>query len=136
MTKSLEAAVSSLNVEQPKIPPASEVVATAPPVSPPSVDQLITDKKIETLKSSGFQIQVGAVRSTGGAESEWRRLKRKNPELLGKMKLFITKADLGPSKGIFYRLRAGPIADEATARGLCKKLTKRKVGCLIVRPGE
>lgn len=160
MTKSLEAAVSSLKVKQPTVPPVGEVVATTPPASPPpvpksspapgsvpvpksspvtqlgSVSKPGNDRKGKTVKAKGFQIQVGAVRSPTDAKSEWQRLRRKNPKLLGKMKLFITKADLGPSRGIFYRLRAGPIKDASVARKLCKELTKRKVGCLIVRPGE
>ncbi len=136
MTKSLEAAVSSLNIDQPKTPPAGEVISASPPASPPVVTKPGIGGKNGTSKTGEFYIQVGAVRSPGGAKREWQRLRRKNPKLLGNMKLFITKADLGPKKGIFYRLRAGPIADEATTSGLCRELTKRKVGCLIVRPGE
>ena len=45
----------------------------------------------------------------------------------------MTKADLG-AKGVFYRLRAGPLADEKAARQLCRELTKRQVGCLIIKP--
>ena len=50
------------------------------------------------------------------------------------MGLIVTKAHLGPGKGIFYRLRAGPIANETAARTLCQQLTKRKIGCLIIKP--
>jgi len=49
--------------------------------------------------------------------------------------LSVTKADLGPKKGVFYRLRVGPVADEAAARALCANLAKREMGCLVVRPG-
>ena len=48
----------------------------------------------------------------------------------------MTKAELGPARGVFYRLRAGPLADEAAARRLCARLSKRKVGCLIIKPGQ
>ena len=61
-------------------------------------------------------------------------LTSKHLDLLGRLGLTITKADLGAGKGIFYRLRAGPLADEGTARGLCKQLTRRQIGCLVIRP--
>jgi hypothetical protein len=32
-------------------------------------------------------------------------------------------------------LRAGPLADKATARALCQVLAKKKVGCLVIPPG-
>ncbi len=80
-------------------------------------------------------MQLAAVRSLERAQGEWDRLRRMNADLLGKLALSVVKAELGPNKGVFYRLRAGPLADEATARALCANLTKRKVGCLVVRPG-
>ena len=88
----------------------------------------------EAKTAPAYKVQVGAVRSLERAQGEWERLRRKNPDLLGKLALSITKADLGPKKGVFYRLRAGPVADEAAARALCANLAKRKMGCLVVRP--
>ena len=75
------------------------------------------------------------MRSLERAQGEWERLRRKNSDLLGKLALSVTKADLGPKKGVFYRLRAGPVADEAAARALCAKLARHRMGCLVVRPG-
>jgi hypothetical protein len=43
------------------------------------------------------------------------------------------RADLG-SKGVFFRLRAGPLASESAAKKICAELTKRKVGCLVIKP--
>ena len=67
------------------------------------------------------------------AQREWSRLRKNHSDLLGKLELSVIKADLGPGKGLFYRLRAGPLASKAAARNLCAKLAKRKVGCLIAR---
>ncbi len=137
MTKSLEAAVSSLDVKQPTVPPKAEVLSAVPPASaPPPPELKVKDdpEKAAAGKSRDYRVQLAAVRSPSGAKNEWKRLKRKYPDLLDGLSLFITKVDLGLEKGIFYRLRAGPVADEAAARRLCEKLTKRKVGCLIVRP--
>lgn len=89
-----------------------------------------------TISSLAYQIQIAAVRSEDKATSEWERLKKKHGDLLGGYTLNVVRADLGADKGIFYRLRAGPIASEDVAKALCGNLAKRKVGCLIVRPGN
>ena len=89
----------------------------------------------EAKTAPAYKVQVAAVRSLERAQGEWERLRRKNSALLGNLTLSVTKADLGPKKGVFYRLRAGPLADEAAARALCAKLAEHKMGCLVVRPG-
>ena len=81
-----------------------------------------------------YLVQLAAARSPQGARSEWERLRKKHLDLLGDLELKVTKADLGARKGVYYRLRAGPLADEKAARQLCKQLTKRQVGCLIIKP--
>jgi hypothetical protein len=112
--------------------PAAPVEAktqTAMP-TPPQPQPAVT-----TVSKLAYQIQIAAVRSRDRAESEWARLKKKHGDLLGGYALNIVRADLGADKGIFFRLRAGPIAGEDVAQALCQNLAKRKVGCLIVRPG-
>ncbi|MBB53033.1 MAG: hypothetical protein CMF67_01535 [Magnetovibrio sp.] len=83
-----------------------------------------------------FRIQLAAARTPEGAQSEWDRIRQKHVDLLGKFGLTVTKADLGPKKGVFYRLRIGPLANETAARELCKELSMRKMGCLVVMPGR
>jgi cell division septation protein DedD len=85
--------------------------------------------------SGKFLVQLAAVRSVERATIEWSRLRRKHPDLLKGLSLVVTKADLGPEKGTFYRLRAGPIAKETEAKTLCTRLSRRKIGCLVVRDG-
>jgi hypothetical protein len=127
------------------VPPPTKPVETKPakPLqTPPAKTETAVPSKPKptpppkkTVKPTRVhQIQIAAVRSPKGARGEWKRLQRKHRELLGKLKLSIVKADLGPKKGIYYRLRAGPVADERAARSLCAALKKRKVGCMIVRP--
>ncbi len=79
-----------------------------------------------------YRLQLTAVRSAEAAEREWQRLRRAHGDLLGQLTSSIEQADLG-SKGVFYRLRVGPIPDMEAARKLCDALTQRKEACLIVR---
>jgi hypothetical protein len=66
-------------------------------------------------------------------EAEWRRLQGLYGDLLGELQLSVVEADLGPERGIFHRLRAGPLS-EAGARALCKALKERDTGCQIIAP--
>ncbi len=84
------------------------------------------------LAEGRYRLQLTAVRSAAAAEREWQRLRRAHGDLLGQLTSSIEQADLG-SKGVFYRLRVGPIPDMEAARKLCDALTQRKEACLIVR---
>ena len=77
-------------------------------------------------------MQLGAVRDEQAARQEWARLKQRNGDVLGDLELDIERADLG-SRGIFFRVRGGPLADEAAAKRVCDALKPRNVGCLVVR---
>ena len=127
---------------------APEPVQEAKPVAPSpmpavTVNQDMMPKQPEptqpaetAISSLAYQIQIAAVRTREQAESEWARLKKMHGDVLAGYILNIVRVDLGADKGIFFRLRAGPIAGEDVAQALCQNLTKRKVGCLIVRPGN
>ena len=131
-----------------KLTPPVKTLKPAPkpvtkPAPKPEPKQATTAKpapKLETSASapipSGrtYLVQLAAARSPQGARSEWERLRKKHLDLLGDLELKVTKANLGARKGVYYRLRAGPLADEKAARQLCKQLTKRQVGCLIIKP--
>jgi len=120
-------------------PPTVADVRAAEPPAPapaPSASTPSAAKPAATTASlaKSFQVQLAAVRDEAAAVKEWNRLKSRNAELLGSLRLNVVRADLG-SRGIFYRLRAGPIATQAAASQLCQSLAKAKVGCLVVRPG-
>ena len=84
--------------------------------------------------AKSFQVQLAAVRDEQAAAREWKRLQSRNADLLSGLKLNVVRVDLG-ARGVFYRLRAGPIPTRAKAVILCQSLAKVKVGCLVVRPG-
>jgi hypothetical protein len=81
------------------------------------------------------QVQLFSSRSADEARSAWASLKEKNGDLLGALSPTVARADLG-DRGTFYRLRAGPIADEAKARAICDSLAGRGMSCIIIRPGR
>ena len=78
------------------------------------------------------KIQLASLRTPDEARDEWQRLKRDNPDLLGKLTAVAVKADLG-ERGVWYRVEAGPVGDKAAAAKLCKALKERDLGCQLVQ---
>ena len=95
------------------------LMPAAPPLALPSAE--------------GYRLQVAAVRSPEVAQREWARLKRAHADILGRLDVRTVRVDLG-SRGVFYRIEAGPIGDADAARRDCDMLKQRKVGCILVKP--
>lgn len=138
-----------VTVEPPVEPPSPDVVEAAPeavqppvaveaPEPAPVVAPVALEEPKKTLESmvaalSGdYLIQIAALRSEEAAESEWKRVSTRYSSLLGAYNQKILRADLG-ERGIFYRLRAGPLKDRSAAEQLCESLAAENVGCLVVR---
>jgi len=82
---------------------------------------------------AGFRVQLGAVKSKAHAARMAGRWSRIHKAVLGNLRIMLERADLG-ARGIFYRLRAGPLADRSAAAALCAKLKARKQDCIVIKP--
>ena len=125
--------VETATAEDKKRETRAPLEAVPPPPAPPPPAPKTPAKEAGTAPA--YKVQLAAVRSLERAQGEWERMRRKNSDLLGNLSLSVVKVDLGPEKGVVYRLRAGPVTDKAAARALCAKLARQKMGCLVVRPG-
>ncbi len=83
--------------------------------------------------SSKFVVQIAARRTQTDALATFANLQQKYTSLLDSYGPIIQRADLG-SKGIWYRLRVGPMGTRDTANDLCKKLKNAGLKACIVRP--
>ena len=79
----------------------------------------------------GAKVQLYSARSRDHALAAWGRLSSEEKELLGSLSHRVVKAEV-PKKGVFYRLRAGPLADKATAKRLCALLKGRGRDCFVL----
>lgn len=81
-----------------------------------------------------FHVQLSSIRSDDRAVGERAaaRLTRTHRSILGDLEVVAIRADLG-ERGIYYRLRAGPLADYTSAAELCRELTAREQDCIVVR---
>ena len=115
------------------VAPSVPVEEQAPIPAPKPVVQPPPAPTVTAAPLAGFRVQLAALRSRADAEAAWRRLKRANGDLLGALEVEVTRVDLA-YKGVFYRLRAGPLASAAKAGALCVRLKARDLDCLVVKP--
>lgn len=72
-------------------------------------------------------IQLGAVRSQQAAQKEKSFIETHYKDLLKNMKITAKKVDLGPSKGVYYRIQAIGVASKKDAQVLCQKIRSRPI---------
>jgi hypothetical protein len=66
-----------------------------------------------------WRVQLAALRSLDDARKSWNALKRAHKDLLTRVEPVIKRVDLGPGKGVYHRLQAGPLKGRADAVALC-----------------
>ncbi len=76
-----------------------------------------------------FGVHIASYRSPERARRGWDVLHDAHGDVFGDLEPSIARVDLGPVRGVFYRLRAGPLADEAAADALCRELKRRDLYC-------
>lgn len=118
--------VAQAVTEQVVPPPAS-----MPYAKPKKIVSETREKQLREFKNS-IRVQLGAFRSTDEVRKTWSKLRSKYPNILGSLSYGIQQADLG-SKGIFYRLHAGPLKNKDAASILCKKLIAKGQGCFVAK---
>jgi hypothetical protein len=63
-------------------------------------------------------VQLAAFPSEDSARQAWRMIVRAHPDALGGLKPSFERADLG-AKGVWFRLKAGPVLTASQAREVC-----------------
>jgi len=113
--------------------PAPAAGSAAPAAELPAQLAVVPPAAPAAAIAGAFQVQLASARSEQGAMGEWNRIVGKNKDALGGLTPNVARVDLG-EKGVFFRLRAGPLADKAAADSLCAALSAQNVGCIVVRP--
>jgi len=113
---------------------AAPVVEPAPAPAPAEAEvAALPEPSTEPVTDSGIRLQLASVPNEGDVDGEWKRLRKRIGAPLADLELHVERADLG-SKGIFYRLQAGPFADRAAATATCQDIRAAGGDCLIVGP--
>ena len=105
-------------------PPAAGPAPAMAPAGPTAGE--IEDRRPPLQAAAGegnrrgrYGAWLASYRSPTSASKGWNILRRDYPNLFGRLAPVIRKADLGPNKGVFYRLHAVPMSSLAEAEALC-----------------
>ncbi|WP_135078612.1 SHOCT domain-containing protein [Terasakiella sp. SH-1] len=74
-------------------------------------------------------VHLASYKSKRDASRGWTQLKRTHRSLLGGLSSEVSQVNLGPGKGVFYRLLAGPLDSKSEASNLCRKLKSKRQFC-------
>lgn len=128
-----DAAIKLPEVKAPEPAPAP-AVATAPvPAPAPTLPQQVATAAPAPAPEGSFLVQLAAARSEDQAMGEWNRVKGKHEQMFAGLTPSVIRADLG-ERGVFFRLRAGPLPDRAAADAMCTALKAENEACIVVRP--
>ena len=80
---------------------------------------------------SGFQpaVHLASYRQKKAAERGWAELSKRFGSVLGGLEHRVERVDLGNRKGVFYRLKAGPLPSNDAAKNACRKLKAKRQYC-------
>src|SRR5260370_21807263 len=111
------------------LPPAAQPAAKAAAKAPPPAKAAAPVKQTPPAPAAPagpVQIRLGSLRSPDAARDEWAKLKRENPDLLGKLTAVAVRTDLG-DKSLYYRIQAGSVGEAAAAGTLCAESERRSL---------
>ncbi|VAV97596.1 hypothetical protein MNBD_ALPHA06-2248 [hydrothermal vent metagenome] len=106
--------------QQAQVFPVSAPVAAAPLFSKPP--------KLANARSMFFAIQLGSYRTADQAFAGWDGLVSRAPQAFAGLRPRIERVDLG-SRGVFLRLKAGPISSAVNVQARCSALATRGINC-------
>ena len=121
-------------------PPAREKkietanLAPPPKKSAPSDHERATAASAVAPEAGGYWVQIGSARDEADGEVLWSRTQKAHQPILGDASHAVVRADLGPGKGVFYRVHVGPYDSVAAAASMCSRLKADNVDCFLIGP--
>ena len=110
------------------ISPKAPQIETKPSMPTSSVQK----DRVSVMKKTGLQpgVHLASYKSRKDAERGWAQLRRAHKVELATLKSEISETKLG-AKGVFFRLKAGPLTGKVAAEKLCKQLKERRQFCEV-----
>jgi hypothetical protein len=114
----------------PSATPAPQQAAAPAPAKPVAAKPAAAPEKHPAPPAAGgAQVQLAAVSSEEAAKSEWQRLSKRMPDLLGQRRPAFSKTE--HDGRTLWRVRAGGFADVPQATSFCEKVRAKGVGCSV-----
>ena len=82
-----------------------------------------------TTSTTGTQVQLAALTSEQAALSEWSRLEKRMPDILGGRHPAVMKTERDGRT--YWRLRTGGFADATQAGSFCEKIRAKGATCTV-----
>ncbi len=92
-------------------------------------DESGPEAAIGPARSLFYAIHLGSYRSAARAFTGFEELRGEAPQVLGALSPRVEKVDLGPKKGIYQRLKAGPFDTREAANKACRQLRGQGLYC-------
>ena len=107
-------------------------MAIAPQSEPTPTSRTKTAVRTPAAAAAGgaYVVQVSAQRSEAEAQSSYRALQQKYPNLLGGREPSIRRVDLGDKGGVYYRAQVGSFATLEQANAFCGNLRDAGGQCI------
>ncbi len=122
---------SRLPAPEPGSKPAQALAEAPLPPKKPAAD---TAAALQDDTPS-YVVQLASAQSAEGAASEWEKLRKAHPDLLGRQDLTVQEADLA-GRGAVFRVRTGSFETLVAARRFCAAFRRQKQECLVVKQPE
>jgi sporulation related protein len=116
--------------------PPQQVAAVGPTLAPtpaPAAIQSPSPAPTSVASSGQYVVQVAARRSEEQALGAFEQMKSQFRSAIGNYGPLIQRADLG-DRGVYYRLRLGPMSSQSEANQVCSNLKAAGLGDCLVRP--
>lgn len=111
----------------------SKGAAAAKPKAPTSA---LPEADAGETEITGPVLHLASFRSEASAKQAWQDALAQNKAALASLKSIIRRIDLGPEKGIFYRLMAGPFKSLSDAEAVCIQLKQNNQFCRASADGS
>lgn len=84
---------------------------------------------VSSASSIMFAVHLASYRQAAHAEAGWSEIITRHGEVLTGLQPRLERVDLGAEKGVYQRLKAGPLPNRAAARAACAALTDAGAYC-------